>query len=780
MSSMFGKFTAPWAQSSTDGRVVTSLLAAGRDTRDLLKSCNCPRNPFLSKPSHTAQCDIMAANEALITYKASMVLKESQRAEPEVQRAKRLARTVTTFAASQRAAQRLGLKTATRSMDAIVEPKADLIADQNVKALDVILMNVETPLTPELLCLVHRVLCDGLIKPIQAPVNPFAARNPFTRGPQSTDRENDLTDDDAERVGFRVGLPRPSGILRTTKVRVGQRRCCEPSLLPENLRLLVQELNVLFKNNTVDVYVKAAAAIAGILEIHPFPDGNGRLARIVGNWVLAREGLPFVVDICARSRIEYVQSLRSIYAGEAGALGRFALQIAAVVADAWAQLDHMVRAEEPAPTDPTRKPAAAASGGFGSAMTTSTATAAAGGWGTPATTSAGGWTYANPSTAAAAAGSAGGGSAPKAGGWGTGSDAFGAGSTSTLTKANTTTVNPGVKSTTPADRDAIIKRAREEWRAGQCMVCLDEAPTVALLCCGALVHLGCIQRWIGTSNGTCPQCRKNLTQAAGERRAAAAASASAPPARAFVDEDALTQLLTGALMQSLGVNMLPPNPRGRSQGPARARSQTRRTASVAAPRGSSPRARSNRRGRSQSVAAPVVHCQQCQSNRAALQCDVQRCGACCMGCTYHPHRDPDACDDCRTRMAARDCPHHKCGTCCVAAQIACSRHTPWLLESDSPTDDDDTSETGEEEDRTCRCCSERLYANACVHLLCATCCGQQITYCARHDQCDDTSEVPEEDEYCASCRSNKKSQRCDHGKCGRCCRDENYGCSMHS
>jgi fido (protein-threonine AMPylation protein) len=58
--------------------------------------------------------------------------------------------------------------------------------------------------------------------------------------------------------------------------------------------------------------VFAAAALFGICDIHPFDDGNGRLARIVSNWALARTGFPFVINFFASlfQRTEYINAIQ--------------------------------------------------------------------------------------------------------------------------------------------------------------------------------------------------------------------------------------------------------------------------------------------------------------------------------------------------------------------------------------------------------------------------------------------------------------------------------------
>ena len=45
----------------------------------------------------------------------------------------------------------------------------------------------------------------------------------------------------------------------------------------------------------------AAAVALGILDVHPFTDGNGRLSRLVLSRILTELGLPFPIVLCASS-----------------------------------------------------------------------------------------------------------------------------------------------------------------------------------------------------------------------------------------------------------------------------------------------------------------------------------------------------------------------------------------------------------------------------------------------------------------------------------------------
>mmetsp|Transcript_28328 Transcript_28328/g.66257 ORF Transcript_28328/g.66257 Transcript_28328/m.66257 type:complete len:794 (+) Transcript_28328:167-2548(+) len=53
------------------------------------------------------------------------------------------------------------------------------------------------------------------------------------------------------------------------------------------------------------------------------------------------------------------------------------------------------------------------------------------------------------------------------------------------------------------------KAVRDRERAGTCLICFEESPNIATLCCGKAVHLNCMAQWL-SSNATCPNCRENF------------------------------------------------------------------------------------------------------------------------------------------------------------------------------------------------------------------------------------------------------------------------------
>jgi len=74
---------------------------------------------------------------------------------------------------------------------------------------------------------------------------------------------------------------------------------------------------------TLDSIVKATAVHAWIAHIHPFDDGNGRIARLLANMVLAREYMPPLILRNKNDRERYINALA--FSDEGGDLSRLIL-----------------------------------------------------------------------------------------------------------------------------------------------------------------------------------------------------------------------------------------------------------------------------------------------------------------------------------------------------------------------------------------------------------------------------------------------------------------------
>jgi hypothetical protein len=55
----------------------------------------------------------------------------------------------------------------------------------------------------------------------------------------------------------------------------------------------------------------------------------------------------------------------------------------------------------------------------------------------------------------------------------------------------------------------LVRLAREKAAEGSCIICFEDKPNIATLCCGKPIHFNCLAEWL-KSNSTCPQCRSDL------------------------------------------------------------------------------------------------------------------------------------------------------------------------------------------------------------------------------------------------------------------------------
>jgi Fic family protein len=90
----------------------------------------------------------------------------------------------------------------------------------------------------------------------------------------------------------------------------------DSSVVPQLLAQLIEQLNA---RNTLPIMVRAALAHLNLVMIHPFTDGNGRMARALQTLVLAREG---ILDPTFSSIEEYLGHNTQDYYSVLGELGK--------------------------------------------------------------------------------------------------------------------------------------------------------------------------------------------------------------------------------------------------------------------------------------------------------------------------------------------------------------------------------------------------------------------------------------------------------------------------
>jgi len=365
----------------------------------------------------------------------------------------------------------------------------------------------------------------------------------------------------------------------------------------------------------------------------------------------------------------------------------------------------------------------------------------------------------------------------------------------------------------------VLREARRDAREGQCIVCMEDTPTVAMLCCGAPAHVECMARWLRRAehgdNGTrsCPQCRCEVAKGPdhGEQR-----GAMHPPPQQQRAPPAFGQL--GALAHAFAVAAA-----------AGWRAPTAETTDDDDDDGddTSSYERNN---------APHMHmedtddtgdeeeyddddeddrmCPECRERQYAFACEHGLCAQCCASesfrvCARHgltgnqtaAATGPALCTTCYDRQRATECSNDMCANCCRDSGTRnCDRHgIDWRSESDEE-EDDDTSEAADNSPPApgaCRHCQMRQHANECSNRMCAPCCGDYgRRSCDRHGvdrgygyDSDDTSDSSSEsgvfgtDNGPPPCNgydcSNRAAMDCNKQMCGACCRLAWGYCARH-
>lgn len=99
-----------------------------------------------------------------------------------------------------------------------------------------------------------------------------------------------------------------AGYFRRGSVRVAGSRTVFPNPLrvPELVEQLFQEINL--RPDGIHPVIHAACMHLDLVKIHPFADGNGRLARILMNVLLRRGGYP-AIPIYPKDRLTYLNAI---------------------------------------------------------------------------------------------------------------------------------------------------------------------------------------------------------------------------------------------------------------------------------------------------------------------------------------------------------------------------------------------------------------------------------------------------------------------------------------
>lgn len=120
------------------------------------------------------------------------------------------------------------------------------------------------------------------------------------------------------------GLLESAGRLRLTKtVRAGSEVFIPPQDVQRAVAGFVAEINAFLACEVYSMYALAAWVAFKGMKIHPFDDGNGRVFRLLCNWVLLRRGLPFAITFCSSPalRKRYIASSNGRSNGSSGKVG---------------------------------------------------------------------------------------------------------------------------------------------------------------------------------------------------------------------------------------------------------------------------------------------------------------------------------------------------------------------------------------------------------------------------------------------------------------------------
>lgn len=116
------------------------------------------------------------------------------------------------------------------------------------------------------------------------------------------------------------GILESAGRYRTRNVRITGAVCSPP-----DWQIIVREMDNLIKEVTKadrPVVEMTAYLHHRLVAIHPFIDGNGRIARLIGNLYLIRNGYPPIV-LDQKNRQEYYRTLRDADRGNLEPFTRF-------------------------------------------------------------------------------------------------------------------------------------------------------------------------------------------------------------------------------------------------------------------------------------------------------------------------------------------------------------------------------------------------------------------------------------------------------------------------
>jgi len=98
------------------------------------------------------------------------------------------------------------------------------------------------------------------------------------------------------------------GEYRLVGVHAGKRTFPDYRKVPALMKKLIEYIDIEQKNQNVDVLQFAFEVHFRFVSIHPFADGNGRVARLLMNYILAYYDLPMLI-VSKSDRLKYINTL---------------------------------------------------------------------------------------------------------------------------------------------------------------------------------------------------------------------------------------------------------------------------------------------------------------------------------------------------------------------------------------------------------------------------------------------------------------------------------------
>jgi len=137
-----------------------------------------------------------------------------------------------------------------------------------------------------------------------------------------------------------LGVPN-GGAWRTVPIRAGVDKFPEATCIASAMQEYTDALPTLLARKDLPICAKAAWAAYHFVRVHPFADGNGRISRMLLNWVLKHEGVPFTIAMGAnvQQRADYIYAMRGGFLAPEEASRPLSSVIDAALIMAWDAVD---------------------------------------------------------------------------------------------------------------------------------------------------------------------------------------------------------------------------------------------------------------------------------------------------------------------------------------------------------------------------------------------------------------------------------------------------------